>query len=81
MLINPSPTTLLAMWVSGCAASGAGSGGQAGQDRKGRQGRTLLPTLHIPGPRAAQQHIHPAWNHSSGPALPAGAKSHPSPQQ
>lgn len=33
MLINPSPTTLLAMWLSGGAAGGAGSGGQrrAGQ--------------------------------------------------
>lgn len=37
MLINPSPTTVLALWLSGCAAGGAGSG---------RQGRDPLPATH-----------------------------------
>lgn len=37
MLINPSPTTVLALWLSGCAAGGAGSGGQ---------GRDPLPATH-----------------------------------
>lgn len=79
MLINPSPTTLLVMWLSGCAAGGVGGGGQqrAGQGTRCPQrtclaqvlqhGRTARPPR--PGPTAAA-----AW---AAPALQAGAKSHP----
>lgn len=74
MLINPSPTTLLAMWLSGCAAGRAGGGGQ----RQAGQGRA--PAAHNAPARprccsAAEPRGHPGPDPRTSLLLPGWASA------